>query len=126
MFKCYVVEVIAVYCEFTFKQIFNFMLSSKTSFLSLNSLCSHIHVGYFPKLFKSKLHCCFQASKQLVALTDLKNHDKHLEDFREAMGVMQHHDAVTGTEKQFVADDYARILYKSIYYAEDILSEAIE
>lgn len=77
-------------------------------------------------MFQSKLHRCFQASKQLVVLTDLKNHDKHLENFREAMGVMQHHDAVTGTEKQLVADDYARILYKSINYAEDILSEAIE
>lgn len=33
---------------------------------------------------------------------------------REAMGVMQHHDAVTGTEKQHVANDYARILQAAI------------
>ncbi len=39
-----------------------------------------------------------------------------------AMGVAQHHDAVTGTEKQHVADDYAmrlsigkKILSLSIY-----------
>jgi lysosomal alpha-mannosidase len=26
------------------------------------------------------------------------------------MGIMQHHDAITGTERQEVASDYARIL----------------
>lgn len=30
------------------------------------------------------------------------------------MGVMQHHDAVTGTEKQHVAEDYARLLDRAI------------
>jgi hypothetical protein len=32
----------------------------------------------------------------------------------DAMGINQHHDAVTGTAKQFVADDYNRRLHKSI------------
>lgn len=41
------------------------------------------------------------------------------------MGVMQHHDAVTGTEKQLVANDYSRILYKNMYNAGEIISEAI-
>lgn len=41
------------------------------------------------------------------------------------MGVMQHHDAVTGTEKQLVADDYSRILYESMHHAEEMISEAI-
>lgn len=36
--------------------------------------------------------------------------DENLDDLREVMGVMQHHDAVTGTEKQHVAEDYARLL----------------
>lgn len=39
-----------------------------------------------------------------------RSFDYHLNFFREAMGIMQHHDAVTGTEKQLVADDYARRL----------------
>lgn len=35
---------------------------------------------------------------------------KELNRFRRAMGILQHHDAVTGTEKQHVADDYSRTL----------------
>ncbi|GAB1861211.1 Lysosomal alpha-mannosidase [Camponotus japonicus] len=86
--------------------------------------------GYFSsrptsKYFERMGNNFLQASKQLVALTNLKNHDEELEHFREAMGVMQHHDAVTGTEKQLVADDYARLLYESISHAEEIISEAI-
>lgn len=53
------------------------------------------------------------------------NHDEELENFREAMGIMQHHDAVTGTEKQFVAEDYARILYNSMVDGANITSAAI-
>lgn len=30
------------------------------------------------------------------------------------MGVMQHHDAVTGTEKENVAHDYARLLSEGL------------
>ncbi|XP_029158276.1 lysosomal alpha-mannosidase isoform X1 [Nylanderia fulva] len=86
--------------------------------------------GYFSsrptsKYFERMGNNLLQTSKQLVALTNLKNHDKNLEHFRETMGVMQHHDAVTGTEKQFVADDYARLLYKSMADAGDMISEAI-
>lgn len=33
---------------------------------------------------------------------------------KEAMGIMQHHDAATGTEKQHVADDYARLLHMGV------------
>ncbi|XP_050460750.1 lysosomal alpha-mannosidase isoform X2 [Cataglyphis hispanica] len=86
--------------------------------------------GYFSsrptsKYFERMGNNLLQTSKQLVALTNLKNHDEHLEHFREAMGVMQHHDAVTGTEKQLVANDYARLLYKSMSDAGEIISEAI-
>lgn len=33
---------------------------------------------------------------------------------KRAMGIMQHHDAVSGTEKQHVADDYARLLDEGV------------
>lgn len=49
--------------------------------------------------------------KQLAVLADLDPIDgTDINVLREAMGVMQHHDAITGTEKEHVAHDYARIL----------------
>ena len=52
-----------------------------------------------------------QAAKQMSAVSPaaaaLKN-DLNL--MREAIGINQHHDAVTGTAKQHVTNDYYRIL----------------
>jgi lysosomal alpha-mannosidase len=42
-----------------------------------------------------------------------------LNSLKEAMGVMQHHDAITGTELMDVAHDYHRLLYKSLSSAND-------
>lgn len=39
---------------------------------------------------------------------------------KDAMGIMQHHDAVTGTEKQHVADDYARLLHVGVTECQKI------
>lgn len=53
----------------------------------------------------------WQVVKQLSSLAHLKDKEGgDLDVLREAMGVMQHHDAVSGTEKQNVANDYARLL----------------
>lgn len=72
--------------------------------------------GYFTskptiKRFERLGNNFLQVCKQLYALTDLGPEDwVDLKAMREAMGVMQHHDAVTGTEQEHVAHDYARIL----------------
>ena len=86
--------------------------------------------GYFSsrpaiKFFERMGNNLLQVSKQLSVLTGLGKYDEQLEHFRETMGVMQHHDAVTGTEKQLVADDYARLLYDSMQHGTNIASEAI-
>ncbi|XP_015440324.1 PREDICTED: lysosomal alpha-mannosidase [Dufourea novaeangliae] len=86
--------------------------------------------GYFSsrptiKFFERMGNNLLQISKQLSVLTGLKGYDEQLQHFREAMGVMQHHDAITGTEKQLVANDYARLLYKSMEQGADIVSTAI-
>lgn len=51
----------------------------------------------------------------MYALANLgeENREK-LDTLREAVALMQHHDAITGTEKRSVAYDYARRLAKGI------------
>ena len=42
------------------------------------------------------------------------------------MGVLQHHDAITGTEKQFVADDYTRIVSKAKETSDKVYSSLLK
>lgn len=46
-------------------------------------------------------------------------YEENLGRLKAQMGVMQHHDAVTGTEKQHVADDYHRELHRTIVGCEE-------
>lgn len=77
--------------------------------------------GYFSsrptvKRFERVGNHFLQMCKQLSAAAPIQEQyfDAHLNGLRAAMGVMQHHDAVTGTEKQHVANDYSRLLTQSI------------
>nr|NP_609253.1 lysosomal alpha-mannosidase VI [Drosophila melanogaster]AAF52711.2 lysosomal alpha-mannosidase VI [Drosophila melanogaster] len=77
--------------------------------------------GYFTsrptqKRFERDGNHILQVAKQLSVFAELntKQQKEDLEYLREIMGVMQHHDAITGTEKQHVSDDYDRILYDAI------------
>ncbi|XP_071865397.1 lysosomal alpha-mannosidase II isoform X2 [Bombus fervidus] len=86
--------------------------------------------GYFSsrpaiKFFERMGNNLLQISKQLSVLTSLEGYEKQLEHFREAMGIMQHHDAITGTEKQLVAYDYARILYDGMQQGTNIAVDAL-
>ncbi|KAF7271106.1 hypothetical protein GWI33_015990 [Rhynchophorus ferrugineus] len=87
--------------------------------------------GYFTsrpalKRFERYGNNFLQVCKQLYALADLGPEDRvDLNSMREAMGVMQHHDAVTGTEKQHVASDYARRLQRGIANCEIITETAL-
>ncbi|XP_045462132.1 lysosomal alpha-mannosidase isoform X1 [Harmonia axyridis] len=87
--------------------------------------------GYFTsrptiKRFERIGNNFLQVCKQLYSLADLGPEDQvDLNALRQAMGVMQHHDAVTGTEKEHVAHDYARILTEGIKECEIITSAAL-
>ncbi|KAF8565287.1 hypothetical protein P879_10723 [Paragonimus westermani] len=52
-------------------------------------------------------------------------HELLVDRLRQAMGVMQHHDAVTGTEKQHVADDYAMTLSQGSSACQSVIAEAL-
>ncbi|PSN38683.1 hypothetical protein C0J52_08901 [Blattella germanica] len=73
---------------------------------------------YFERLGNNFL----QVSKQLYSMTELgSTGDTPLDSLREAMGILQHHDSITGTEKQHVAEDYAKILSVAIENARDLI-----
>ena len=61
-----------------------------------------------------------QVAKQLAVKSNVEKKDT-LDYLRDAMGIMQHHDAITGTEQQHVAADYARLLNQA-FYANRIFS----
>jgi hypothetical protein len=70
----------------------------------------------------------FQAAKQLQALTggapDMTPANP-LYLLERAMGVTQHHDAVSGTSKQHVANDYALRLAKGRLAADPLIGDAL-
>lgn len=82
--------------------------------------------GYFTsrptlKRFERVGNNILQSAKQLTAFSRIRGveYDESILDLRAAMGVMQHHDAITGTEKQAVAFDYAKMLHGAIKKAEE-------
>lgn len=53
------------------------------------------------------------------------NFENNLIPLKEVMGIMQHHDAITGTEKQHVAQDYVRLLTAAVNTAEEDVDSII-
>lgn len=85
--------------------------------------------GYFTsrptlKFFERLGNNFLQVVKQLAVLSGISS-NANLDKFREAMGILQHHDAVAGTEQQHVANDYARILHRSMKGGEKIAITAL-
>ncbi|XP_076263635.1 lysosomal alpha-mannosidase-like [Rhynchophorus ferrugineus] len=87
--------------------------------------------GYFVsrpaiKRFERLGNNFLQICKQLYTFSDLGFDDNsQLNNLREVMGILQHHDAVAGTEKQHVANDYARLLQRAINGCENITGLAL-
>lgn len=69
-----------------------------------------------------------QAAKQLSVLANpTSNQDAvlELETLQQTLGILQHHDAVTGTCKQFVNDDYSRMLATAMKRAHHSLVTSV-
>ncbi|GJQ67661.1 hypothetical protein Trydic_g16491 [Trypoxylus dichotomus] len=89
--------------------------------------------GYFTsrpnsKRFERQANNLLQVMKQAVSFTKYRYHlnfEDNLTPLKEAMGIMQHHDAITGTEKQHVVQDYVRLLTASIKEAEENIDKIV-
>ncbi|XP_064486653.1 lysosomal alpha-mannosidase-like isoform X2 [Ornithodoros turicata] len=64
-----------------------------------------------------------QACKQLSVLGGMK--DARAQRLKEAVATLQHHDAITGTSKSAVVQDYALLLSKGIADCQELISDAI-
>ncbi|XP_060520800.1 lysosomal alpha-mannosidase-like [Cylas formicarius] len=76
----------------------------------------------FERIGNNFLQVCKQLSATTNAFFDIT---ENLNNLREAMGMMQHHDAVTGTEKEAVAFDYSKILHSAIADCEEVTRQAL-
>ena len=65
-----------------------------------------------------------QVCKQLEVIVGPFDHMSS-QELRRSVGVLQHHDAITGTEKQAVADDYAFRISNGSKECEDIVGHAL-
>ncbi|TGZ60622.1 hypothetical protein CRM22_008433 [Opisthorchis felineus] len=79
---------------------------------TLLTMCEQINV-FANRVAKSSNHGYRDPKESMV--------DK----LRQALGVMQHHDAVTGTEKQHVADDYALTLSVASKSCQAVIADAM-
>ncbi|CAG2118606.1 unnamed protein product, partial [Medioppia subpectinata] len=100
-------------------------------FFPYNSFVHSYWTGYFTsrpalKRYEKVGNNALQVCKQLdvLSLGNGKNEAK-VTPLREWMGVMQHHDAVAGTEKQHVSDNYALKLYKTIEKCQSVVDESL-
>ena len=66
-----------------------------------------------------------QSAKQLAVMSRMSHLlSPKLLPLQEALGILQHHDAVTGTCKQFVNDDYVRLMSKAMTKAQEAIVDS--
>jgi len=69
-----------------------------------------------------------QSAKHLQVLAGLygEEHDQLRDRLRAALGVSQHHDAITGTEKQHVYSDYVLNLARGVESANQLIAKSLD
>ena len=88
--------------------------------------------GYFTsrpsqKHYAFRMQALLQSARQVEYFlgSSLKDSDA-LDKLDDAVSVLMHHDAITGTAKQAVADDYAKKLYEGSVQATDLLNQGFK
>ncbi|KAG5862675.1 hypothetical protein JTB14_006632 [Gonioctena quinquepunctata] len=117
------------YVEAVKKANVTFSVKEGGDFFPYNENAHTYWSGYYTsrstlKRFERVGNSILQAAEQLNAFAKMRNitnaseSEENVRSLREAMGTMQHHDAITGTEKETVAKDYARLLTEAIRKTE--------
>ncbi|PIA57396.1 hypothetical protein AQUCO_00600257v1 [Aquilegia coerulea] len=86
--------------------------------------------GYFTsrpalKRYIRMLSGYYLAARQLEFLVGRKSFGPHTFSLGDALGIAQHHDAVTGTAKQHTTDDYAKRLALGASETESVVDSAL-
>ncbi|KAJ7526059.1 hypothetical protein O6H91_17G079900 [Diphasiastrum complanatum] len=93
--------------------------------------CPHCYwTGYFTsrpalKRYVRQLSAYLQVARQLEFLIGKGKVGLTTDSLEEAMAILQHHDGVSGTEKQHVADDYAKRLALGAAEAEELVGSVL-
>nr|KJB76311.1 hypothetical protein B456_012G082700 [Gossypium raimondii] len=86
--------------------------------------------GYFTsrpalKFYVRKMSGYYLAARQLEFFKGRNDSGPNTDSLADAMAIAQHHDAVTGTEKQHVANDYAKRLSIGYTEAEKVVASSL-
>ncbi|XP_058102936.1 alpha-mannosidase At3g26720-like [Magnolia sinica] len=86
--------------------------------------------GYFTsrpafKGYVRTMSAYYLAARQLEFLLGRKNSGPKTDTLADALAIAQHHDAVSGTEKQHVANDYAKRLYMGYAEAAELVESSL-
>ncbi|KAF9618955.1 hypothetical protein IFM89_002950 [Coptis chinensis] len=76
-------------------------------------------------LIASEFLTCNQAARQLEFFRGRSNLRPNTDTLADALAIAQHHDAVSGTEKQHVANDYAKRLSIGYVEAEEVVASSL-
>ena len=69
--------------------------------------------------------CLFlKGTKQIATLLDFNSLEHEEFVFKKSVAIVQHHDGISGTEKQHVSDDYAVYMQEGVNAGQKIFSEA--
>ena len=91
---------------------------SSKLFMRQGELLSQVSQDSFPikLLFHVTSHLSIQIYNQMMVIKNINTpyYPRILTSLERAVAVNQHHDAITGTEKQRVADNYHARLFKAV------------
>ncbi|CAH8649400.1 unnamed protein product [Heterobilharzia americana] len=86
---------------------------------------------YYVRQASNLLSMCEQVHLHVDRLSEGRDYQKQIttdeliDALRQTLGVLQHHDAVAGTEKQHVADDYAWRISRASKFCQLLISQSL-